>query len=326
MNNHSCTSFEAAAAWEYRRAPFDEPILILNLDTASAGVCEPASDGLPKEIWNCHSDAPATPFFLAAAQQLFPDAEDSEAAANALYEKAPQWSRTLRTYLLNSSEDFPLDPIVIGDRTLTPSCAQLMGIFDTHYRPGIEACLNQAHPHRTSDAMRILPIGALARFYPAEHLIRQQFYSRIQLRLPVLPGLVSWNDHDNPADVIAQGIQLHQQLTASAQVLANTWTLQVQHRIGDRLIPEFLTLAEKGTPLSTLNNVTYSATLLAISREPLCVYADSTPYRVRIPATVFSDPGRPEKIQVRLGLVRETPALFIRCGSRTVQICPEAAN
>ena len=172
----------------------------------------------------------------------------------------------------------------------------------------------------------IFPIGTLARFYPAEHLIRQQFYSRIQLRLPVLPGLVSWNSSDDPAEVISLGTQLHQQLTASARVLDNTWTLQLQHRIGDRLIPEHLTLAEKGTPLDALNDVTYAATLLAISHEPLSVYADSTLYRVRIPATVFSDPGRSEKIQVGLGLVRETPALFIRCGSRTVQICPEATE
>lgn len=326
MSNHSCTAFEAAAAWEYHRAPFDEPLLILNLDAASTGICEPATGGLPKEIWSFQSDAPATPFFLAAAQQLFPDIADSEAVANALYEKAPQWSRTLRTYLLGSSEDFPLDPVPVGDRTLAPTCAQLIGIFDAHYRTGIEACLNQAHPHRISDAMRILPIGTLARFYPAEHLIRQQFYSRIQLRLPILPALVNWNGNDDPAEVISLGTQLYGQLTARAQVLSNTWALQVQHRMGDRLIPELLTLAEKGTPLDALNDVTYSAALLAISQEPLSVFADSTPYRVRIPATVFSDPGKPEKIQVGLGLLRDEPALFIRCGSRTVQICPEAAE
>lgn len=314
--NTQCTPFEAAALWDLHRSgagDYTGMILVVDLDRADAGICRCERGELPRQQW-CSRNGVSEDFFLTLVRDRFPGCADQAVTANLLYGGIANanWIRPQKAYLRSGkAADLPLPSVAVDGSAVTLTCADLDGIYNRHWADATRRALADAKVQLAGTAPRIVPVGRLARLFLAEYLIREAF-----LEMPLLddPSLRSCGPGEDPSAAVRDGTELYRSISSKPQVLEHTVMVQTQRRQGDRVQPELLTLARKGTSYEQLAQVTYANKIYLGSDTSLTLFADSQPITVPIPGSAGGT------VEPGLGVENEKPVLFLRSGSRIAKI------
>ena len=313
----TCTPQEAVAIHRFAANGSDGPVMVLDLDAVVAALCIVEKGGAVKTLWSAPGNAPEISFFRALAREFAPDCDEQEAAA-ALYQATAAWNAALRLYTCYGAEDFALEPVQVGGRTIHLHCSEVSKLFRLQYLPQIRQMLGMAAVRgvqlQREGKLRLLPCGTLAAFYTAEYLIREIFYTPPQVKMPVLPGLMTWRIEEL---LRAKGLgsALHEKLSHQQSELEHTWTLKLLRRTAEGLQHDTQVLARKGTRPEQLQEVQYQEELLAVPGEELTVFIGSTAYKVPIPAALFGEE-KFLRVQVGLGFDAGQPQLYLRSGKQ----------
>lgn len=299
----SCSPFVAAAIYDRDRHPgqaVSELTLVLDLDRGAVGLCRCDSDGLAQLLWQWEGIR-LKDYFTTVAGILANQGEAS-AVGEAMHQAAPGWKRMLRSYLRYGADR----PLPVEGCSVLPTvlCSQVETLFRAQWRGPIEQMLKEAKAQLSAqfpeETPWILPMGRLAGFYPAEQLIFDHFAADPLLQ--VMPNLASYAAQERAGDMVTQGTQLYQQRMKARQVLKETWSLVLQCRQEDTVIPNHVTLAQEGTPHEQLRRVSYGQPVYLSPKEALTVSAGGKTFSVMPPAGLF---GGKAGVLARIGLILE---------------------
>lgn len=295
--------------------------LVVDLDLATAALCQCAADGTATQLWETKRTC-AFAFFAELGNLIFPNNPNRTTMSHALYNAAPTWNRALRSYLRNPQPGITLPAVLEGTSAIDVD--RMMALFKEKYeqpiRQALEAASAYLSEHNMTELPRILPVGMLAKFYPAEHLIRTHFFPGHSAMLPVLPGLAACTPEEDPSTFYEKGQLILAQQEAKTHVLETTIMLQVQRRSPEGLVSELLTLAEQGTPFQQLREPQYSAPVFVDIREPLVIFAGSKMHRVTIPAGALGKDRPAARTRIGLTIYHGAPALLMQTPSGIIPL------
>ena len=267
-----------------------------------------------------HGEAAPGAFFADAAALCGPQFSP-EALLRACDDMKRPFTRYLRR---DKATDEPLPGLPVG-------CMQLDSLYTASYAPGLQKLVQTLRTDANKDAPVIL-VGQTAAFYPAEYAVRQLLsFSPLS---PVIEGLVTDPTLTVPATaLIEKGKLLLAEQERAKKRLPHTLMLQFKKLENGDLVNHLHILAEKGCDIDTLERSAFSETVKVCSEDPIILFADSTPYSLRLPEQVFPRgiEGRPRPdlyrphllsaaAQFALGLSEGIPVLRVRSEYGAAQI------
>lgn len=224
------------------------------------------------QITFTHSEAVTGSFFQAAATLC-------SVSAEALYAACGDLREPFRRYLRrDKATDEPLPGMPV-------SCSQLDAVYENTYGPALQK-LVQTLRTNCGENVPVILLGQLAAFYPAEHTVRKLV--SFMPFVPVVDGLITAPALAVPtAGLLEQGRQWLTQQEEAKKRLKHTLMLQFKRLEGDQLTDYLHILAEKGTDLERLAEPRFSEPVLVNQKDTLILFADSTPFPVRLPGRLF---------------------------------------
>lgn len=298
----------AFAVAERASAVGNGPAIIVDTDTMNACVFQ-ISDGGICTISATYAETASEDFFLAATH-------GDAAAADALFHGCEAMQKRLKKYLRRGkSEDEAIADIAGCPAT---SCAQLTELYDSSYGRSLKN-LVEIIRSQGGENLPLIPVGRLSAFYPAEHTIREIL--SFAPFSPVVDGLIT-----EPAvavataELIRRGKALMEELENAKKRICHNIMLQLK-QIGPNGLTDWLhILARKGSDLSELAKAEYCPPVLLNAEDPIVLFADSTPYTIRLPKSIFSRRVPFVSAQFALGLAGETPKLMIKNSEGVVAV------
>lgn len=314
--NTQCTDFEAAAVWNLHRSGSEDytgRILVVDLDRADAGICRCESGQLPRQQW-CSQNGVTGDYFLTLVRERFPGCTNEAATADMLYGSiaGANWVRAQKAYLRSGrTTDLPLPSVVTDGNAVTLTCAGLDEIYNRRWADATRRVLEAAKTQLAGAAVRIVPVGRLARLFLAEYLIREAF-----LEMPMLddPSLCLWGPGEDPSAAVRQGAELYRTISSKPQTLEHTIMVQTLRRQGDDLMPELLTLARKGASYEQLAQVSYTNKIYVGGDTDLTLFIDSQPRTIPLPG------GSGYTLELGLGAQDQDLILHLRRSGNTAKI------
>lgn len=215
------------------------------------------------------------------------------------------------------------------------SCEQLDRLYESSYGPALLK-LTEALRTQCGEDTPVILVGQTAALYPAEHTVRQLL--SFMPFIPVVKGLVTAPTLTVPAaELIEKGKHLLAEQEQAKKRIQHTIMLQFKRLDGDKLTDHLHTLAEKGSDLEALLQPVYSEAVFVSAEDSLVLFADSTPYPLRLPRSVFPlhTEGRPRPdlaqstltlpntvtaARFALGLKNGIPILLVRTNNGISQV------
>lgn len=300
----------AMAAVQAMPALGQGPAILVDTDNMHACIFRMGEDGMC-QILAQHHETIAEDFFTAAARS-------TACQEDGLYSLCCRQSKQLKRYLRRGkTEDVPLSDLPpysgIG-------CKQLTDLYDSQFAPPLKRTVETIR-QQADDSLPVVAVGRLAAFYPAEHTLREML--SLMPFAPVVAGLVTDQALAISSQVlISRGTALISQLEQAKRQLAHNIALQLKRADGAGLRNWLHLLAQKGSNLHNLQDPVYSDLVLIAADEPLVLFADSTPYTIRLPRSVFSRKAPVIAARFALGVAEDVPKLLVKTadGVTTVDI------
>ncbi len=188
-------------------------------------------------------------------------------------------------------------------------CSSFLRIYENGYKQSIEQ-LAQAAQEMSSDDARVVLVGRLAAFYPAEHTVRAALSPMPFLpieRLCVNDSLCVAND-----TLVKNGQAVGERIESENKRIGHNITLRYKIREGTELVDGLLILAKKGDSFDAFRTPEYSESIIAFATDPIIIQADSTAHRLAFPRTLFSATTPLAKVQIAFGIENDVPKLLFR--------------
>lgn len=325
-NQNVCTAFEAAAIWDLSRSGddrYDGLTLVLDMDHASAGICQCTQDKPPRQLWE-HTGNQTRSFFRDAIWTLLPGCSSPE-AEHILYQSLTDicGSRAQKKYLqATKPKDFPLTQILVDGREYSMTCNTLEEVFNrTFLEPlnqMLDAALAELDTRGAKDTCRIIPFGTLADLYLAEYTVRTRFF-----QIPTAPNsrLRLCSIGESHAEIVQKGTDLYRQSFSKEKRLKFDIYLHLLHRIDKNnhqpgsidlsYKTELIPLAKRDSLCSSLATVNYFGPIGIVTGVDLPIYADTEKIPVRLPRTIMNASGM-TLLEAGIGADDEELFLYLR--------------
>lgn len=274
------TAFECAAAYALCRERersgqgLSGWLLVLDMDTFTAGLCVCEAAGSIVLAGDAHADNLPPDSFLGALEQL------AGADARAQFtEQERQVERIYRNYLLGERET---DPTVYDGVT----CSRLEQAFSQTGAAlsQLFLCAEDLLQQKEVDesGLHILLVGAMARNYLAEYLAREHFSVD-----PFVPDPLFWtpDEGDDPALFARKGQELYEAgRVQESRPLGRHVVLVLLDRENNRAA---IDLARPDQSLAELETPAYTPPFLCCCEEPICLEVDGTYREIPAPESFF---------------------------------------